>query len=152
MDNGSPHATSQEPTLNHADSTSLSGSGISLPQSSRPVALSSVAKSAPAAKKNASHLSESLGYNKFLLYENKSRFYVVASNTSESLHRIVKIDRTSQEELNVVEDEAVYTGRQMTSMLKMIEEGNKLSGGLSKPKVFYGVVGAYIPRLCVYYD
>ena len=27
-------------------------------------------------------------------------------------------------------------------MLKMIEEGNKRSGGLSKPKVFYGVVGA----------
>ena len=85
------------------------------------------------------------------MYENKSRFYVVASNTSESLHRIVKIDRTSHEELNVVEDEAMYTGKQMTSMLKMIEEGNRLSGGLSKPKVFYGLVGESQSRwdLCI---
>ena len=75
--------------------------------------------------------------NKFILYENRSRFYVVASNTSDSLHRIIKIDRTSQHELVVIEDEAVYTGRQMTAMLKMLEAGNKTSGGLGKPKVFF---------------
>lgn len=137
-------STSREPTVNYADNISYAGSGTSQPQPVRlPAATPSVsiARPTPAAVKNASHLSDSLGYNKFLLYENKSRFYVVASNTSESLHRIVKIDRTSHEELNVVEDEAVYTGRQMTSMLKMIEEGNKQAGGLSKPKVFYGIAG-----------
>jgi len=79
--------------------------------------------------------------NKFILYENRSRFYVVASNTSDSLHRIIKIDRTSQDELVVIEDEAVYTGRQMTAMLKMLEDGNKASGGLGKPKVFFGIIG-----------
>ncbi|KAI0054065.1 hypothetical protein FA95DRAFT_1480269 [Auriscalpium vulgare] len=82
-----------------------------------------------------------LGFNKFILYENRLRFYIVASNTADSLHRIVKIDRTSQDELVVVEDEAVYTGRQMTAMLKMLEDGNKASGGLGKPKVFFGLVG-----------
>jgi hypothetical protein len=83
----------------------------------------------------------SLACNKFILYENRSRFYVVASNTSDSLHRIIKIDRTSQDELVVIEDEAMYTGRQMTDMLKMLEDGNKASGGLGKPKVFFGIIG-----------
>lgn len=83
-----------------------------------------------------------MAFNKFLLYENKSRFYVVASNTSDSLHRIIKIDRTAPpDELVVIEDEAVYTGRQMTAMLKMLEDGNKASGGLGKPKVFFGIIG-----------
>ncbi|KAI0030726.1 SacI homology domain-containing protein [Vararia minispora EC-137] len=83
----------------------------------------------------------SIGFNKFILYESRSRFYVVASNTSDSLHRIVKIDRTSQDELVVVEDEATYTGKEMAAVLKMLEDGNKPSGGLSRPKVFFGLVG-----------
>ena len=84
----------------------------------------------------------SLACNKFILYETRSRFYVVASNASDSLHRIIKIDRTSQDELVVIEDEAVYSGRQMTAMLKMLEDGNKASGGLGKPRVFFGLLGA----------
>jgi len=89
----------------------------------------------------------SLAFNKFILYENKSRFYVVASNTSDSAHRIIKIDRTAQDELVVIEDEVVYTGRQMTAMLKMLEDGNKSSGGLGKPKVFFGIIGMRPPSL-----
>jgi hypothetical protein len=87
----------------------------------------------------------SLAFNKFILYENRSRFYVVASNTSDSLHRIIKIDRTAQDELVVIEDEALYTGRQMTAMLKMLEDGNKASGGLGRPKVFFGIIGTRPP-------
>ena len=89
----------------------------------------------------------SLAFNKFILYENKSRFYVVASNTSDSLHRIIKIDRTAPDELVVIEDEVVYSGRQMTAMLKMLEDGNKASGGLGRPKVFFGIIGMCVPRL-----
>ena len=44
----------------------------------------------------------------------------------------------------VIEDEAVYTGRQMTAMLKMLEDGNKASGGLGKPKVFFGIIGTRV--------
>jgi hypothetical protein len=84
----------------------------------------------------------SLACNKFILYENRSRFYVVASNASDSLHRMIKIDRTSQDELVVIEDEAAYTGRQMTAVLKMLEDGNKASGGLGRPRVFFGLLGA----------
>jgi phosphatidylinositol 3,5-bisphosphate 5-phosphatase len=82
-----------------------------------------------------------LTFNKFTLYENRLRMYIVASNVSDSRHRIVKIDRTSQEELMVVEDEAVYSGKEMSAMLKMLDDGNKSSGGLGKAKVLFGVVG-----------
>ncbi|KAF9526072.1 polyphosphoinositide phosphatase [Crepidotus variabilis] len=80
-------------------------------------------------------------FNKFILYENRLRFYIIASNASDSRHRIIKIDRTTQDELNVVEDEAEYTGRQMTAMLKMLDDGNRTSGGLGRAKVFFGIAG-----------
>ncbi|CAK5279425.1 unnamed protein product [Mycena citricolor] len=80
-------------------------------------------------------------YNKYLLYENKLRFFIIASNTTDSRHRIIKVDRTSQEELNVVEDDAEYSGKQMSAMIKMLDDGNKSSGGLGKPRVYFGVAG-----------
>lgn len=80
-------------------------------------------------------------YNKFLLYENRQRFYLIASNASDSRHRITKIDRTSQNELTVIEDDAEYSGKQMTNMLKMLDDGNRSSGGLGKAKMFFGIAG-----------
>lgn len=85
-------------------------------------------------------------FNKFILYENRLRFFIIASNTSDSRHRIIKIDRTSQEELNIVEDEVEYTGKQMSAMLKMLDDGNRASGGLGKAKVFFGIAGLLIFR------
>ena len=82
-----------------------------------------------------------LAFNKFILYENRLRYFVIASNTTDSRHRIIKIDRTSQDELSVFEDEAVYTGKQMSAMLKMLEDGNRSSGGLGKSRVFFGIAG-----------
>jgi hypothetical protein len=82
-----------------------------------------------------------LAFNKFILYENRLRYFVIASNTTDSRHRIIKIDRTSQDELLVFEDEAVYTGKQMSAMLKMLEDGNRSSGGLGKARVFFGIAG-----------
>lgn len=92
-----------------------------------------------------------LAFNKFILYENKQRFYIVASNTSDSRHKIIKIDRTSQEELNVVEDDATYNGKQMSEVLKMIEDGNKASGGLGRARVLFGVIGVLSAYLSRYY-
>ncbi|OJA07738.1 hypothetical protein AZE42_08440 [Rhizopogon vesiculosus] len=78
-------------------------------------------------------------FNKFILYENKLRFYIVASNASDSRHRIIKVDRTLQSDLAVVEDDTDYSGKQMSNMLKMLEDGNKGSGGLGKPRVIFGI-------------
>lgn len=82
-------------------------------------------------------------YNKFILYETKLKLFIVASNTSESQHKIIKIDRTSTslDDLDIVEDDTTYTGREMTAMLKMLEDGNRGSGGLGRPRVFFGIVG-----------
>ncbi|KAJ3865788.1 polyphosphoinositide phosphatase [Lentinula novae-zelandiae] len=79
--------------------------------------------------------------NKFILYENKLRFYIIASNSSDSRHRIIKIDRSVQDELVIVEDDAEYTGKEMSAMLKMLDDGNKNMGGLGKAKVIFGVAG-----------
>lgn len=81
--------------------------------------------------------------NKFVLYESRTRFYVVGSNTSDSRHRILKIDRTSQRELIFHEDDTIYTGKQMTEVLKMLEDGNKSNGGLGKARVIFGIAGMY---------
>ena len=80
-------------------------------------------------------------FNKFILYENKLRFYVVASNASDSRHRIIKIDRTSPADLLVVEDDTDYSGKQMSAMLKMLDDGNKVSGGIGRAKVIFGIAG-----------
>ena len=82
-----------------------------------------------------------LTLNKFILYENRSRFYVVASNTSDSRHRMLKIDRTVQDGLIIMEDDAIYSGKQMSNVLKMLEDGNKSAGGLGKARVFFGMAG-----------
>jgi hypothetical protein len=87
-------------------------------------------------------------FNKFILYENKLRFYIVASNASDSRHRIVKIDRTSHTEVVIVEDDTDYSGKQMSNMLKMLEDGNKGSGGLGKARVIFGIAGTL--HQCVY--
>lgn len=84
-------------------------------------------------------------YNKFILYENRLRFYIIASNVADSRHRITKIDRTAQDQLAVIEDEAEYSGKQMSALLKMLDEGNKSSGGLGKAKIFFGVAGTRSP-------
>lgn len=82
-------------------------------------------------------------FNKFILYENRLRFFIIASNASDSRHRIIKIDRMTQDELNVFEDEAEYTGKEMSAMLKMLDDGNRASGGLGKAKLFFGIAGEF---------
>lgn len=82
-------------------------------------------------------------FNKFILYENRLRFYIIASNASDSRHRILKVDRTSQDDLVVIEDEAEYSGKQMSAMLKMLDDGNKSSGGLGKARIFFGLAGTH---------
>lgn len=85
----------------------------------------------------------STAFNKFILYENRLRFYIIASNVADSRHRIIKVDRTVQEDLVIIEDEAEYSGKQMSAMLKMLDDGNRASGGLGKARVFFGIAGKH---------
>lgn len=89
--------------------------------------------------------------NKFVLYETKRRFYIVGSNTSESMHRVLKIDRTSQEELSIVEDKTVYNEKQLKQLLRMLDDGNRTTGGFTRAGVFFGIAGVYIWFFMVIY-
>ncbi|GBE87131.1 Polyphosphoinositide phosphatase [Sparassis crispa] len=118
-------------SLTKSDESKSQSTGVTAP-STRP----------PSTRAPPPHRDNSfLVFNKFILYENRLRFYIVASNTSDSRHKIIKIDRTSQDELEVVEDEAVYSGKQMSAMLKMLEDGNRGCGGLGKARVLFGIAG-----------
>src|SRR6266436_1156474 len=83
----------------------------------------------------------SFALNRFVLYETKRRFYIVGSNSSDTRHRVLKVDRTTQDELIVTEDEVVYNERQLNELLRMLEDGNKVSGGLTRVGIFFGVAG-----------
>lgn len=80
-------------------------------------------------------------FNKYILYENRAKFFIVASNASETRHRILKIDRTTQDDLSIVEDATEYSGKYMNSTLKTLEEANRPFGGLGRGRVFFGLVG-----------
>jgi hypothetical protein len=103
----------------------------------------------PHAHLNAQHTNAprmaSAVLNKFLLYETKARFYIVASNASDTRHRMLKVDRVQGPGgLVVNQDDAMYSGKHMNSMLKMLEDGNKASGGLGKPRSFFGIAGELV--------
>ena len=63
--------------------------------------------------------------NKFILYESKAKCYVVAGNTNDSRHRMLKIDRTNQDELGVGHNDITYTEQQMNGVIKMLEDGKR---------------------------
>lgn len=92
------------------------------------------------------NLPKCSAFNKFILYENKTRFLIVTSNASDSRHRIIKIDRTSQDSLDVIEDGTDYSGKQMSDLIEMWDNGNKGSGGIGKARVIHGIVGTALPR------
>ncbi|KAJ1658606.1 phosphatidylinositol-3,5-bisphosphate 5-phosphatase [Dispira simplex] len=82
-----------------------------------------------------------LTLNKIVLYETKTRYYVVGSSPSDTRFRVLKIDRTSGSSLQLVEDNVIYTKEEITDLLAMIAEGNRASGGLHKVVTAYGIVG-----------
>jgi phosphatidylinositol 3,5-bisphosphate 5-phosphatase len=68
--------------------------------------------------------------NKFVIYERWTEYILVASHTSDSRDRTIRIDRTPpQEELVVVHDDLTNGGEHVTEMLKMLEDENQSSGG-----------------------
>ncbi|KAJ5722331.1 Polyphosphoinositide phosphatase [Penicillium malachiteum] len=80
--------------------------------------------------------------HKFTVYETAIRFYVVGINLSETRFRILKIDRTSESgELNIIEDDMVYTKREMVQLLDAIDDGNKATGGLVQKCSAWALIG-----------
>ena len=88
-------------------------------------------------------ITEQTLLSKFILYEGKSKFYVVASNANDGGHRMLKNDPTNQHQLDVEHNDITYPGRQMNEVIKVLEDRDKHIGGLGKPRVFLGSPGRW---------
>lgn len=80
------------------------------------------------------------------LYETKARYFLVGSNNSQTKFRVLKIDRMEPRELNVVDDQQVYSREEIQNLLSMIDVGNRnRQGGSGSPFIpvasAFGIVG-----------
>ncbi|KAJ3343373.1 phosphatidylinositol-3,5-bisphosphate 5-phosphatase [Gonapodya sp. JEL0774] len=78
--------------------------------------------------------------HKFTLWETRTRYYIVGSNITDDVFRILKIDRTSKD-LEVTDDPHLYTKTEVNEVMAMVENGNKSTGGLSNVLTFHGILG-----------
>lgn len=80
--------------------------------------------------------------HKFSLYETASRYYLVGGDIVDRKFRILKIDRMAGSgDLNIVEDDIVYTKMEMNQLLNTVDDGNKASGGLRFKCSTWGLLG-----------
>ncbi|KYQ90630.1 putative sac domain-containing inositol phosphatase [Tieghemostelium lacteum] len=85
---------------------------------------------------------------RFVLYETKTRFYLVGSNKIKNRFRLIKIDRTDENDVVISEDPTEYNKEQIQDLLTMIGNANK--EGLSLVCSAYGLLG-FIKFLHGYY-
>ncbi|PGH02451.1 mannosyl-oligosaccharide alpha-1,2-mannosidase [Blastomyces parvus] len=80
--------------------------------------------------------------HKFSLYETSTRYYMVGMDLLEQRFRILKIERTAElDDLNISEDDTVYTKSEMNQLLDAVDDGNKSSGGLKLRCSSWGLLG-----------
>lgn len=86
---------------------------------------------------------------KIVVYETKSRFFVVGSNPTQTLFRVLKIDRTQAQTLSITDDRLTYSSAEIKQLLTMIDVGNrskvgqKMGSGFTKTISSYGLLGKY---------
>jgi hypothetical protein len=84
---------------------------------------------------------------KIVVYETKTRFYIVGSNEDQSKFRVLKIDRTEPKELVINDDKIIYNEKEIRELLTMIDVGNrskvgqKMGSGFNKTISSYGIIG-----------
>ncbi|KAK3991405.1 Polyphosphoinositide phosphatase [Cladorrhinum sp. PSN332] len=81
--------------------------------------------------------------HRFSLYETASRFYIVGGDVTEKRYRILKIDRTNDDEseLSITDDKTVYSQKDMNQLLDTIDDGNRGTGGLKLRCTTWGLLG-----------
>ncbi|KAG0469365.1 hypothetical protein HPP92_018693 [Vanilla planifolia] len=87
---------------------------------------------------------------KFMLYETRSKFYMVGRDKAKTSWRVLKVDRLEPFELNICEDSTTYSESECNNLLKRINDGNKPTGGLKFVTSCYGIVG-FVRFLGPYY-
>ncbi|KAK2753146.1 phosphatidylinositol-3,5-bisphosphate 5-phosphatase [Arachnomyces sp. PD_36] len=125
---GSGEGEDEEPNV--AKSFQRSSSPTDTPQKSRGAADDG------AGEEGASRM------HKFTLYETTTRYYLVAHDLVEKRYKVLKIDRTSDSgDLSIVEDDTVYTKKELNELLDAIDDGNKSYGGLKLKCSSWGLLG-----------
>ena len=102
-----------------------------------------VVESPSYAPKDKQHVCSTMSQMyKFSLYETASRFYFVGADIMDRKFRIVKIDRTADSgDLSIMEDDIVYSKKDMNQLLSTVEDGNRSSGGMKLRSSSWGLLG-----------
>ena len=91
---------------------------------------------------------------KYTMFETATYYYLVGSDAREKYYKVLKLDRCAVNPKSLddvlLEDVNIYEKDEMSSMLSMINEGNKTSGGLTQVTIAYGLVG-FVRFLDCYY-
>ncbi|KAK9929771.1 hypothetical protein M0R45_026854 [Rubus argutus] len=109
------------------------------PENSKPPYVRSSAKVHPSVDLDADPNSYSL--EKFRLYETRQRFYLIGSDRNKRFYRVLKIDRSEPDDLNISEDPVVYSPQEIKNLLQRISEGNRATGGLTFVAKVFGIAG-----------
>lgn len=92
---------------------------------------------------------------KYVLFETATYFYLLGCDALDTSYKLLKLDRCVKQPKTLsdvlLEDPNIYTKDEMTEMLKMINEGNKTSGGLTQMATGFGIVGFVRFLDCFYF-
>ncbi|WZZ83204.1 hypothetical protein YC2023_103776 [Brassica napus] len=78
--------------------------------------------------------------HKFMLYRTLTNFYLIGRDKKKTFWRLLKIDRTDPNELNLFEDPTRYTHEQIVELKKWISRGNQEYSGLRAETTCYGII------------
>ncbi|GAB7346269.1 hypothetical protein MBLNU457_4994t1 [Dothideomycetes sp. NU457] len=80
--------------------------------------------------------------HRFSLYETNARYFITGADITDNHFKVLKVDRTSPPgQLNIFEDDIVYSKQEVTQLLTTIDDGNKATGGLRLKLSFWGLLG-----------
>lgn len=67
---------------------------------------------------------------KFLLYQTKTRAYLVGQDKTAETYHILKFSRAEASSLDVSEDPTAYTKQECSALLRQVHAGNLPHGGI----------------------
>jgi hypothetical protein len=80
--------------------------------------------------------------HKYTLYETSTRYWIAGADITDSLFKLLRVDRTSAPgQISIFEDNTIYERQQLNEVLTSIDVGNKATGGLRLKCVFWGLLG-----------
>ncbi|RMZ77672.1 hypothetical protein DV738_g4287, partial [Chaetothyriales sp. CBS 135597] len=80
--------------------------------------------------------------HKFQIWETANYYYILGADILETDWRILKIDRTAEPgELNIIEEDVVYTRKEANQIIRAIDEGNQVTGGIRLRDTCWGILG-----------